>query len=96
MTEPLGSFPSAIGTAPAISTSEDTAGTSQVASAVDDPWDFWAFRVGGNLFMTENSDIEGTGSDITIPDFYNISNFTTQEVDASLPRELIVISFPRG
>jgi TonB-linked SusC/RagA family outer membrane protein len=41
--------------------------------------------VGGNVYMTENSNIEAEGTDINIPDFYNVSNFSTQDVTARLP-----------
>src|SRR5690606_5767782 len=41
--------------------------------------------VGGNLDMTERSSVRGSGSGINIPGFYNISNFTEQNVSASLP-----------
>src|SRR5690606_17013879 len=41
--------------------------------------------VGGNLYMTERSSVRGSGSGINIPGFYNISNFTEQNVSASLP-----------
>jgi TonB-linked SusC/RagA family outer membrane protein len=41
--------------------------------------------VGGNIYMQDNSNIVGEGEDIVLPDFYNISNFVTQEVSANLP-----------
>jgi TonB-linked SusC/RagA family outer membrane protein len=41
--------------------------------------------IGGNLYMQENSNINGSGQDIVLPDFYNISNFVTQTVSANLP-----------
>jgi TonB-linked SusC/RagA family outer membrane protein len=41
--------------------------------------------IGGNLYMREQSEIIGEGEDVTIPGFYNISNFGTQTVEADLP-----------
>jgi hypothetical protein len=43
--------------------------------------------VGGNLWMTERSRVAGTGSTIVIPDYYNIENFTTRNVNADLPEK---------
>jgi TonB-linked SusC/RagA family outer membrane protein len=40
--------------------------------------------VGGNLYMTERSHITASGSDITVPGFYNVSNFADQNVSADL------------
>lgn len=41
--------------------------------------------VGGNLLMTDRSQIVGNGSTIVLPDYYNLSNFVTQTVSANLP-----------
>ena len=41
--------------------------------------------VGGNLYLQESSNISGTGTDIVLPEFYNVSNFVTQTVSANLP-----------
>jgi len=41
--------------------------------------------MGGNLLMEEASNVTGSGSEIVIPDYYNLSNFVTQNVSASLP-----------
>jgi TonB-linked SusC/RagA family outer membrane protein len=43
--------------------------------------------VGGNIWMTERNYIRGTGDDIVIPDYYNISNFEDQDVSADLKEE---------
>ncbi len=43
--------------------------------------------VGGNIWMTENSRISGSGDDIVIPDYYNVENFEDQDVFALLPEE---------
>ena len=42
---------------------------------------------GGNIWMTENSRITGRGSDIVIPDYYNVANFEDQRVFADLPEK---------
>lgn len=41
--------------------------------------------VGGNLYMTESSYVDGNGSEIVIADYYNLSNFSNQTVFANLP-----------
>lgn len=43
--------------------------------------------VGANVWMTERSRITGIGSDIVIPDYYNVENFQTQNVFADLPEK---------
>ena len=43
--------------------------------------------VGGNLYMTERSNVRVSGDDINIPGFYNVSNFSDQDVSASLPTQ---------
>jgi TonB-linked SusC/RagA family outer membrane protein len=41
--------------------------------------------IGGNLYLQDNSFVQGEGETIVIPDYFNLSNFATQEVDANLP-----------
>jgi TonB-linked SusC/RagA family outer membrane protein len=41
--------------------------------------------LGSNLYMEESSDLRARGSDVNIPGFYNISNFSTQIVTGNLP-----------
>jgi TonB-linked SusC/RagA family outer membrane protein len=41
--------------------------------------------VGGNLWMRERSRVAGQGSNIVIPDYYNVENFADQQVFADLP-----------
>jgi outer membrane receptor protein involved in Fe transport len=41
--------------------------------------------VGGNILSEDESYVEGVGSDIVIPDYFNLSNFATQTVRANLP-----------
>jgi TonB-linked SusC/RagA family outer membrane protein len=41
--------------------------------------------LGTNINMQQNSDIRARGTDVNIPGFYNISNFTTQVVSGNLP-----------
>ncbi|MGH8436138.1 MAG: SusC/RagA family TonB-linked outer membrane protein [Pseudomonas sp.] len=43
--------------------------------------------IGGNIYMQQNSQVTGEGDDIVIPDFFNISNFVDQDVDANLATE---------
>lgn len=43
--------------------------------------------LGGNLWMTERTRIIADGSDIVIPDYYNVENFEDQDVFADLPEE---------
>lgn len=43
--------------------------------------------VGGNLFMTDRKHVQTRGTDVVIPDFYNVSNFRTQNVYALLPTQ---------
>lgn len=41
--------------------------------------------VGGNVLSKERSYVQGNGTDIVIPDYFNLSNFATQTVRANLP-----------
>jgi TonB-linked SusC/RagA family outer membrane protein len=41
--------------------------------------------IGGNLYSEDAAFVQGEGSAIIIPGFYNLSNFTTQTVTANLP-----------
>jgi TonB-linked SusC/RagA family outer membrane protein len=41
--------------------------------------------VGGNMYSEQAAYVEGTGSGIIIPGYYNLSNFATQNVTANLP-----------
>ena len=41
--------------------------------------------VGANLLMQHSSNVQGNGSEIVIPDYFNLSNFVTQTTSASLP-----------
>ena len=41
--------------------------------------------LGGNVYSQDASYVEGTGSGIVIPGYYNLSNFATQTVRANLP-----------
>lgn len=41
--------------------------------------------LGGNLQMQDASFVQGTGSTIVIPGYYNLSNFATQTLSANLP-----------
>jgi TonB-linked SusC/RagA family outer membrane protein len=47
--------------------------------------------VGGNLYMSDQASVTGTGSSITIPDYFNLSNFATQNVSGSLPTKRRVV-----
>jgi TonB-linked SusC/RagA family outer membrane protein len=40
--------------------------------------------LGTNVYMAESSDLRGRGSNVNIPGFYNISNFSSQTVSGSL------------
>ena len=40
---------------------------------------------GGNLYTQDASFVQGTGSSIVIPGYFNVSNFATQTVSANLP-----------
>ncbi len=41
--------------------------------------------LGSNLNMNEDNQLRGRGTDVNIPGFYNLSNFTTQTVAGALP-----------
>lgn len=41
--------------------------------------------LGGNVLMEQASNVTGSGSEIVIPNYYNLSNFVNQTVSASLP-----------
>jgi TonB-linked SusC/RagA family outer membrane protein len=41
--------------------------------------------LGGNLYMQDAAYVEGRGTAIVIPDYYNVSNFATQTTTANLP-----------
>jgi TonB-linked SusC/RagA family outer membrane protein len=43
--------------------------------------------LGGNIYMQDNSAVTGRGTDIVIPDYFNLSNFVTQTVDGTLPTQ---------
>jgi len=43
--------------------------------------------LGGNLYMQDASFVQGDGSTIVIPGYYNLSNFATQTVSANLPTQ---------
>jgi TonB-linked SusC/RagA family outer membrane protein len=43
--------------------------------------------IGGNVYTEDASYVEGRGSDIVIPGYYNLSNFATQTVRANLPTQ---------
>jgi TonB-linked SusC/RagA family outer membrane protein len=43
--------------------------------------------IGGNIYTEDASYVEGRGSDIVIPGYYNLSNFATQTVRANLPTQ---------
>jgi TonB-linked SusC/RagA family outer membrane protein len=43
--------------------------------------------VGGNIYMQDNSRVRADGSDIVIPDYFNVSNFVTQTASANLSTE---------
>ncbi|HET9984399.1 MAG TPA: SusC/RagA family TonB-linked outer membrane protein [Longimicrobiales bacterium] len=47
--------------------------------------------VGGNLYSQDFSQIYGTGQDILIPDYYNVSNFQRQTVRSDLPTQRRVL-----
>jgi TonB-linked SusC/RagA family outer membrane protein len=49
--------------------------------------------VGGNLWMEERSRVAGQGSEIVIPDYYNIENFEDQDVFADLPEKQRLLGF---
>jgi TonB-linked SusC/RagA family outer membrane protein len=41
--------------------------------------------VGGNIYSSQISDVSGWGTNLAIPGFYQLSNFTTRTVSATLP-----------
>jgi TonB-linked SusC/RagA family outer membrane protein len=41
--------------------------------------------VGGNVYSQDANFVQGTGTDIVIPNYFNLSNFSTQTVQANLP-----------
>lgn len=43
--------------------------------------------VGGNLYIQDVAFVEGRGTTIVIPDYYNVGNFATQNVSANLPQK---------
>ena len=47
--------------------------------------------VGGNVLSENASYVEGVGSDIVIPGYYNLSNFGTQTVRANLPTQYRIL-----
>lgn len=47
--------------------------------------------LGGNVYMTESANVRGGGSDIVIPNYFNVSNFITQTVSASLPTKRRIV-----
>jgi TonB-linked SusC/RagA family outer membrane protein len=47
--------------------------------------------LGGNLYMRDNAYVQGSGTDIVIPDYYNVSNFVTQRTEANLPTKRRIV-----
>lgn len=47
--------------------------------------------VGGNLYMQDASFVQGSGSTIVIPNFFNVGNFATQTVSANLPTKRRIV-----
>jgi outer membrane receptor protein involved in Fe transport len=43
--------------------------------------------LGGNVFMSDRTHVQARGTDIIIPDWYNVANFATQEAFAMLPTQ---------
>lgn len=43
--------------------------------------------IGGNVYSVDAAYVEGRGSDIVIPGYYNLSNFATQRTSANLPTQ---------
>ena len=47
--------------------------------------------VGGNLYMRDAANVRGNGTSIVIPDYFNLGNFATQTVSASLPTKRRIV-----
>jgi len=47
--------------------------------------------VGGNIYSEDAAYVEGRGSDIVIPGYYNLSNFATQRTSANLPTQYRIL-----
>lgn len=47
--------------------------------------------VGGNIYMQDAAFVQGVGSSIVIPNYFNIGNFATQTVTANLPTQRRIV-----